>query len=157
MMPAGRPTIFTPELAAELLKRVSEGDLLIEVCRESWAPARPTVYRWISEKQDFRDLFAQARELQAHACAERAVEEGRRATAEDANAARVRLDANKWFASKVLPKVYGDTARRELTGAGGGPIDIRALTTEQIAAILAAQAPDGGDPPASGGTGAPTA
>lgn len=155
-MPAGRPTIYTPELAAEVLKRLADGGLLIEICAEDWAPARTTIYRWDLEKPEFRSLFAHARELQAHACAERAVQEGRRATAEDANAARVRLDANKWFASKVLPKVYGDTARRELTGAGGGPIDIRALTTEQIAAILNAQAADGGDPPAAGGTGTPT-
>lgn len=40
----------------------------------------------------------------------------------DAQMARVEIDARKWFASKFLPKRYGEKSAVELTGQDGGPI-----------------------------------
>jgi len=44
--------------------------------------------------------------------------------AEHVQRSRLRVDARKWVASKLLPKKYGDFARNELTGRDGGPIEI---------------------------------
>ena len=40
----------------------------------------------------------------------------------DAAMARVEIDARKWFASKFLPKRYGERIAQEITGADGGPL-----------------------------------
>lgn len=59
----------------------------------------------------------------------------------DAQMARVEIDARKWFASKFLPKQYGDKITQEHTGADGGPIqsqttvDVTGLTPEQLQAL----------------------
>ena len=38
------------------------------------------------------------------------------------HAAKLRVDARKWVASKMKPKAYGD--RIQHTGEGGGPIEV---------------------------------
>jgi hypothetical protein len=53
-------------------------------------------------------MYARAREQQGHVAAERAVREACQATPETAHSARVKMDALRWFAAKLLPRVYGD-------------------------------------------------
>lgn len=59
----------------------------------------------------------------------------------DAQMARVEIDARKWFASKFLPKQYGDKITQEHTGTDGGPIrtqgtvDVTGLSAEQLAVL----------------------
>jgi transposase len=53
----------------------------------------------------------------------------------DANAARVILDARKWFASKFLPKRYGESRTIEHSGIVQ---HVHELTDDQIRARLAA-------------------
>lgn len=40
---------------------------------------------------------------------------------------RLLVDTRKWFASKLLPKKYGEHTRLEHTGPGGGPIGVLAV------------------------------
>lgn len=82
----------------------------------SWA----TVWRWLDADESFRAQYARARELQAHAIAEMAMQEAE--AAEDAKTGRLAFDARKWFAAKVAPKTYGDKITQEHTGPGGGPV-----------------------------------
>lgn len=49
---------------------------------------------------------ARAREAQAHAIAEMALEEA--VNAKDAGLARLAFDARRWFAGKMMPRTYGD-------------------------------------------------
>lgn len=37
---------------------------------------------------------------------------------------RFRFDAHRWIASKLVPGVYGDTVRTELSGPGGAPLQV---------------------------------
>ncbi len=50
---------------------------------------------------------------------------------------RLRVDARKWIAAKLLPKRYGDKLQH--TGDGGGPIrvrpDLSKLTDEELNAL----------------------
>jgi len=66
----------------------------------------------------------------------------------DAQMARVEIDARKWFASKFLPKQYGDKQTLEHTGTDGGPMRVEGsltktvivkLSNEALAEIAAAQ------------------
>jgi hypothetical protein len=40
----------------------------------------------------------------------------------DAQMAKVEIDARKWFASKFLPKRYGEKITQEISGPDGAPI-----------------------------------
>ena len=115
-MPGGRPSLYTPELAQLLCDRIGSGELAVEIVKEPGMPSFGTIHRWQGERPEFRELYARAREMQAHACAERAVISGRRATAEDANAARVRFDADRWLAARLDPKNYGDRVDHNIAG-----------------------------------------
>lgn len=43
---------------------------------------------------------------------------------------RIEVDARKWFASKFLPKQFGDKITQEVTGAEGGPLQVAWLKPE---------------------------
>jgi hypothetical protein len=85
----------------------------------------------------FSEQYARAREAQAEIRADEitdiadGVEHG---ASEAVQAARLRVDARKWIAAKLLPKRYGD--KMQHTGDGGGPIrvrpDLSKLTGEEL-------------------------
>lgn len=65
---------------------------------------------------------------------------------------KLRVDARKWYASKVAPRVYGDKVLQEHVGAGGGPmqiaaVDMRKLSDSELDTVqrLMAKASDGDD------------
>jgi hypothetical protein len=62
--------------------------------------------------------------MQAHAVAEKGVRLASEATAEMANACRVKFEAYKWFAGKKLPAVFGDKVLHT-GGDGEGPVAIK--------------------------------
>jgi hypothetical protein len=70
----------------------------------------------------FVEQYARAREIQAHYYAGKQLEVANEAYDSDsASAARVKAEALRWMAGKLLPKVYGDKLLH--TGADGtGPI-----------------------------------
>jgi len=115
-MPGGRPSTYTPELARLLCDRIGAGELGVEIVKEPGMPSFASIHRWLGVHPEFREAYARAREMQAHACAERAVISGRKATAEDAAAARVRFDADRWLAARLDPKNYGDRVDHNIAG-----------------------------------------
>lgn len=69
----GRPTAYTEEIADELLERLRNGELLIEICQDERMPVRSTVYKWMSESTNFFGRIRDAREIGFDAMAEQAV------------------------------------------------------------------------------------
>lgn len=120
-MPAGRHPVFTIELMHEYCERLAEGELAIEISREEGMPSLSTVHRWREEHPEFRETYARARVMQAQACAERAVMSGRAATAEDANAARVKMDADKWLAARLDPLNWAERTQLQNLDKNGDP------------------------------------
>ncbi len=76
------------------------------------------------------DQYARALEALAADQVEKAeqVIEDMRAGVIDAQQARVELDVRKWFASKFLPKRYGDKAEIEHKGDVGITVNIKRFT-----------------------------
>ncbi len=72
----GRPSLYTEALAAGFCRRLAEGETLRSVCRDDAMPGKTTVLRWLGDKKnaDFRDQYAHARELQADALFDEALE-----------------------------------------------------------------------------------
>lgn len=114
----GRPSLYTPELGETICTRLAEGESLRAICSDSEMPSRETVRRWLEADEAFRVQYARARDEQAHSIAEAALNDA--LSAPDAALGRLAFDARRWFAGKLLPKVYGDKV--EHTGADGGPI-----------------------------------
>ncbi len=149
----GRPSRYTPELAAKLCERLAEGETLRSICRDDAMPGKTTVLRWLSDKKngDFRDQYAHARELQADSLFDEALEiaddasgdwstdrDGKKVLDhEHVQRSRLRVDTRKWAAGKLAPKRYGDKVQH--TGDGGGPIrvrpDLSKLTGDELDAL----------------------
>lgn len=107
----GRPTVYKKSLANRICDRIAEGESLRSICRDSDMPHVQTVRRWLADdnKKDFRAQYIRAREEQADYYADVIVEEADKAKDRDsAAAAKVKVDARKWVASKLKPKKYGE-------------------------------------------------
>ena len=119
----GRPSLYTPELAAEICRRLAEGESLRAICRDEGMPSAPAVLGWRDAEPAFAEQYAHARDLQADAIAEQALDEATKAT--DPGLGRLAFDARKWFASKVAPKRYGD--RMQLAGDNDSPLVVNVV------------------------------
>jgi hypothetical protein len=115
--PMGRPTRYSRELAEAICRRLAEGESLRTICAETGKPNFSTVMQWVIEDRGgFHAMYTRARTIQAHNMAERALAEAMSARGnEDATAARLRFDALRWYAGKLLPKVYGERVEVEQT------------------------------------------
>jgi hypothetical protein len=86
-------------------------------------PSQSCWYDWFAEDAIMAERYAQARERSADTLAEDCVliaDEVKDAGQFDAarvNAARLRVDARKWCASKLKPKVYADRIETVQSGA----------------------------------------
>jgi hypothetical protein len=96
------------------------------------------VFDWLRKYPDFAEHYARAREQQAEKYASEIIEiadetptcavpdpDGGVSVRVDAAGIqrnKLRVDARKWIACKLLPKVYGD--KTAITGDGGGPVQI---------------------------------
>jgi hypothetical protein len=120
--PLGRPSSFTQELADAICERLSEGESLRSICEGPHMPSKAAVFRWLANNDNFRDQYARARETQADVIADEVLSIADNAT--DPAKARVQIDARKWLAGKMRPKVYGDKVIAEHSGPDGGPLQI---------------------------------
>lgn len=120
--PRGRPSVYTPEIAEEICRRLADGESLNAICKTVDFPDESTVRKWALENYEgFYPKYAHAREIQAHKYAEDVITIAD--TAEDAALARLQVDARKWVCSKVLPKVYGDKLEQTLKGDPNAPLE----------------------------------
>ena len=126
----GRPTNYTPELALRICEATATStDSYTEICKKNPDfPTRENMRLWRYRHEEFRGMYAVAKQEQA----ELYVEELRERARDDSNdlipskdglstnsaaVARHRLiiDTDKWIACKLLPKVYGDKQQHEQT------------------------------------------
>lgn len=129
----GRPTSYTPQLAAKICERLLE-ESLVTICKDQDMPARSTVYAWMDEHPDFRTRCARAREGLVDfklAEAEDILSRLLRGKLDPA-AARVAISHIEWMAEKLSSKQYGN--KLALTDAEGKPL----LTDEDRLARLQA-------------------
>jgi hypothetical protein len=143
----GRPSDFTPELAATICARLAAGETLRAIAKDEDMPPESTVRGWaLEDREGFSAHYAKAREIGYMAMADETLEiaddgsndtyktdEGQEATNHDVIArSRLRVDTRKWLLSKALPKVFGDKIVQEHTGAGGGPIEQSITRIERV-------------------------
>ena len=132
----GRPSRYTTELAADICRRLAEGESLRSICRDDTMPGLRTVMGWLfnGEHEEFSQQYASAREVQAEVWADEIVGIADEATGdlttdkdgksvvdhEHIQRSRLRVDTRKWLMARMAPKKYGD--KMQHTGEGGGPV-----------------------------------
>jgi len=122
----GRLSSYTDELADAICLRISDGETLSAVCLDAGMPSRGTVYDWVDRHPHFATKYAHARERQAECHADEILAASALpgdATSNMINAARLRVDALKWTASKLRPARYGDKLLTALTDVDGQDLD----------------------------------
>lgn len=141
----GRPSTYTPEIAAKICERIANGETLRAICRDEGMPHWTTVYAWIDADEAFSLRIAHARELGFDAIAEEtlaildeAPERCETQFGDKVDAGHVAWQKNRAeqrlkLLAKWSPKKYGDRTAMELTGANGGPIEI--TETERAAKL----------------------
>ena len=109
------------EYQDEILKRLASGESLRAICRSPGFPAESSVRFRVIDDPEFAAQYARARNSGLDCIAEE-INEISEDRADEPNSRRVRIDARKWFLSKLRPDKYGDAVRQEITGSGGQPI-----------------------------------
>lgn len=161
------PDPYTPEIAAEICKRLAEGESLNAICKDPNMPSRPTVYEWVlADRDGFADKYAHARNVGLDRMADEILDisddgkndwmrdndpenPGYKANGEHQARSRLRVDTRKWYLSKLAPKRYGD--KLELSGPDGQPINagsddkLVSLVTALLERSRARIADDGGE------------
>lgn len=61
----GRPTKYTDELAAEILTRIAQGELITSITADKHVPSWPTIWDWMQHNQAFANAYKRARKGQA--------------------------------------------------------------------------------------------
>lgn len=140
------PFYRKPGAIDELCGYIATGGHLAGFCRE-----RGLLYTsmsdWIYGNPERAVMYARAREERAEVLADEIISISDESTVEakyegeevklvlDATAVarnRLRVDSRKWAASKLKPRVYGDRVTTELTGAGGGPVQVAAVNLKGL-------------------------
>jgi hypothetical protein len=133
MAKAGRPSLYSDEIADAILTRLSEGESLVQVCKSEDMPGLRTVMRWAADNAEFGTEYARAREAQAEIM-DHKIETAAASAKDDPQAARVQIDAYKWRAAKLAPKKYGD--KIDVT-SGGEKLPVDDITrATRLAAIF---------------------
>jgi len=154
---------YAPEERSEWCKRLCEaiedGGSVNGFSRAyPLGPNKTQWYEWLRTDAIFAEMYTQAREVSADTLADDVVsiaDEVKDAGHMDSarvNAARLRVDARKWVASKLKPKVYADrletvasgalTVKHEITDDDRAKVLATLLARQAIAAtpnMLAAQ------------------
>jgi hypothetical protein len=142
----GRPSKYSKALAelicAQLLERDETGLVrsLVDVCAEEGMPAESTVYLWLQTRKEFSELYARARETQTEMNVNDIIRISDTEPCE--KRAKVRIDARKWAASKLKPKVYGD--KLNIDTPDDGPMGKALTATASLIDQLIAKAAEGG-------------
>lgn len=136
-----RQTEFTIAIGDSLCERIADGESLRKICAEADMPNKATVFRWLAANSTFSDQYARARETQADSLFDEILDIADESkldtyTDKDGNVktdsevigrSKLRVDARKWMAGKLRPKVYGEKSVQEITGVDGGPVQFTAI------------------------------
>lgn len=130
-----RLSLYTPELADELLRRLASGEPLAQICRDDHMPAVSTVNEWKTTYPDFGERFGKARDAGFDEIATQCMDiaddasadfiEGMEVTpgtktmafnAEHVQRSKLRVETRLKLLAKWDPRRYGDMQKIEHSG-----------------------------------------
>lgn len=99
---------FSNKVFDEICQRIAQGESLVSICKDADMPGYSTIMEWLNKSSDRAEKYARARESQADFLADEMLEVARNSTNETYQPDRLLVDALKWRAAKLRPRVYGD-------------------------------------------------
>ena len=115
-----RPSKYSEKLVDKMLEEIASGRSVIGLCREEeWTPNADTWYRWLYKIEGLSDRYARAKSHQSEREADIILDIADNATNQDYQVARLRVDARKWIASKLLPNKYGERTQIDHSSTDG--------------------------------------
>lgn len=128
-------TVYTPEILAEICKRIAAGETLTQMCKEEHLPSVETVHSWVLADKipGVAASIAQARERGYDAIAEQSllVAQGVESySSGDINRDKLIVDTRLKLLAKWSSR-YSDKTQIELTGKDGAPLSIRLIEAQQ--------------------------
>ncbi len=101
---------YAAGVAIAVCNRIAAGEMLTQISKSPGMPDRRTVWTWTRDNPEFRQMHAQAREMQALGWVEELIELADTVEAEPGavTKARLQIDTRKWVVAKHLPRLYGD-------------------------------------------------
>lgn len=100
-----RPKVFDAEVAWAIVDRVSNGEVLTEMCREDRdLPLPATFLRWVREDRDLAEAYAVALEDRNDLLVEEIIE---LSSGRDPKQSRVEVDARRFVVERTSPEKYG--------------------------------------------------
>jgi hypothetical protein len=128
-MPAGRPSNYTEELAANICEMLARGTPLVKICELDEMPAYSTVRKWEKVNPEFAALSTRAKQDGTHYLADECLEIADEALPDDAEKARIevphrklKIDTRMRLIGKWNAREYGEKVTAEHTGPNGGEI-----------------------------------
>ena len=125
----GAPSKKTQTICDAICEGIATGKSSRAMCIELEI-SQPTLWKWLNEDEEFSKQYARAKELGHDYMAEEIIDiaddsghdiqkrdDGSTYVDNEAvQRSRLRVDARKWYLSKLAPKKYGDKATVELQG-----------------------------------------
>ena len=114
----GRPTDYDPAIAAKFCRVISQEPLSVEaICKKypDEFPHQSCIFGWIVDHPEFEDMYRSAKRHQMHLFVEQIID-----ISDDDEGfvdqvkiqhSKLRIDTRKWVASKLAPRIYGDTPK----------------------------------------------
>ena len=111
----GRPKELTSEAVSEILMRIAQGESVNKITQDEYLPSYRTFFRALLDDEDLRKRYIFVTQVREQRLFDQIIEIADSAgTAEDAQIAKVQIDARKWALSKMNPKKYAENNKPEV-------------------------------------------
>lgn len=120
---------YTPQLAQRLCQRLMMGESLTNICKDPKMPSKMQVCKWLSlpAYAEFREAYYHARRVQAEFLVDSVFDiandtkddweptynkdgdvNGYKPNNEAIQRSKLKIDTIKWYAGKMVPRIYGE-------------------------------------------------
>jgi hypothetical protein len=103
----GSVSIYTPELAEAICRRLAAGETVLSVGADPAMPCASTICGWVRCNDEFRDMYLRAKDIAADLLFDLAYEIALEATEATVQADRLRISTLRWHTALLAPKKYG--------------------------------------------------
>lgn len=147
----GRPSKYTEDLANEICERIVNGESVVSIVKDEHMPVMSTVFYWLTKNEIFSEMYTEAKRLQAEKLADEIMDiadnstndwvetqgddrakDMYRVNGEAINRSRLRVDARKWVAARLLPAKYGDRVENVISNKEGESFKLKKLSSDEL-------------------------
>lgn len=115
-------TKYDPEVALDIVARLSEGELLSKITSPDATPltiTRSTFLRWVATVPELQTAYSAALQLSAHAFEEKAIDKAEKTAAlpgspQNVSAASLLVGQYRWSAARRNPTRYSDKGNTQI-------------------------------------------